>query len=95
MNAAFDIIETGTRIEGVPFSPTRESIREFCDASLDYNPLHLDDDYMKNSFGKTTFGDQLPTNAAGYLLVEEPTTRTAVAGVFACGDVTDPPAPTA
>ena len=56
MNAAFDIIETGTRIEGVPFSPTRESIREFCDASLDYNPLHLDDDYMKNSFGKTTFG---------------------------------------
>ena len=36
------------------------------------------------------FGDQLPTNAAGYLLVEEPTTRTAVAGVFACGDVTDP-----
>ena len=56
MNAAFDTIETGTRIEGVPFSPTRESIREFCDASLDYNPLHLDDDYMKNSFGKTTFG---------------------------------------
>ena len=56
MNAAFDTIQIGTRIEGVPFSPTRESIREFCDASLDYNPLHLDDDYMKNSFGKTTFG---------------------------------------
>jgi thioredoxin reductase (NADPH) len=36
------------------------------------------------------FGEQLPTNAAGYLLVEEPTTRTAVPGVFACGDVTDP-----
>ncbi len=36
------------------------------------------------------FGGQLPTNAAGYLLVEEPTTRTAIAGVFACGDVTDP-----
>ena len=36
------------------------------------------------------FGDQLATNAAGYLLVEEPTTRTAVPGVFACGDVTDP-----
>ena len=55
MNAAFDIIETGTRIEGVPFSPTRESIREFCEASLDFNPLHLDDNYMKGSFGKTTF----------------------------------------
>ena len=36
------------------------------------------------------FGGQLATNAAGYLLVEEPTTRTAIFGVFACGDVTDP-----
>jgi thioredoxin reductase (NADPH) len=36
------------------------------------------------------FAGQLPTNPAGYLLVEEPTTRTAVPGVFACGDVTDP-----
>ena len=32
------------------------SIRLFCDASLDYNPLHLDDDYMKGNFGKTNFG---------------------------------------
>lgn len=36
------------------------------------------------------FAGQLPTNPAGYLLIEEPTTRTSVAGVFACGDVTDP-----
>ena len=36
------------------------------------------------------FGGQLPTNPAGYLLVEEPTTRTSVPGLFACGDVTDP-----
>ena len=35
---------------------SRESIRLFCDASLDYNPLHLDDDYMKGNFGKTNFG---------------------------------------
>jgi 3-hydroxybutyryl-CoA dehydratase len=41
---------------GALLAVTRESIREFCDASLDYNPLHLDDDYMKGSFGKTTFG---------------------------------------
>ncbi|MGE0639063.1 MAG: thioredoxin-disulfide reductase [Thermoanaerobaculia bacterium] len=36
------------------------------------------------------FRDQLPMNATGYLLVEEPTSRTAVPGVFACGDATDP-----
>jgi thioredoxin reductase (NADPH) len=36
------------------------------------------------------FEDQLPMNATGYLLVEEPTTRTPIPGVFACGDVTDP-----
>jgi 3-hydroxybutyryl-CoA dehydratase len=56
MNNAFDNIKSGQRIEGTPFSPTRESIREFCEASLDFNPLHLDDDYMKGNFGKTSFG---------------------------------------
>jgi acyl dehydratase len=49
-------IAPGTQITGTPFSPTRESIRAFCEASLDYNPLHLDDDYMQGSFGKTQFG---------------------------------------
>jgi len=48
--------QLGHKIDGTPFSPTRESIRQFCEASLDFNPLHLDDDYMKGSFGKTTFG---------------------------------------
>ena len=33
---------------------------------------------------------QLPMNAVGYLEVAEPTTRTAVPGVFAAGDVSDP-----
>jgi 3-hydroxybutyryl-CoA dehydratase len=46
----------GHKITGTPFSPTRESIRAFCEASLDFNPLHLDDDYMKGNFGKTNFG---------------------------------------
>lgn len=48
--------EPGFRIVGTPFSPTRESIRAFCEASLDFNPLHLDDDYMKGDFGRTNFG---------------------------------------
>ena len=35
------------------------------------------------------FKDQLATDADGYLLVEPPSTRTAIDGVFACGDVVD------
>lgn len=56
MTNAFNTLVIGQKIEGTPFSPTRESIREFCEASLDFNPLHLDDNYMKGSFGKTSFG---------------------------------------
>jgi 3-hydroxybutyryl-CoA dehydratase len=56
MTNTLNVIQPGQKIEGTPFSPTRESIREFCEASLDFNPLHLDDNYMKGSFGKTSFG---------------------------------------
>ncbi|VIO70990.1 MaoC family dehydratase [Bradyrhizobium ivorense] len=54
--ANFDTLKAGDSIEGPAFAVSRESIRLFCDASLDYNPLHLDDDYMKGDFGKTNFG---------------------------------------
>lgn len=56
MNTTFESISVDDQIEGPRFEVTRETIREFCDASLDYNPLHLDDDYMKGNFGKTAFG---------------------------------------
>ena len=52
----FENLAIGDTINGPKFAVSRESIRLFCDGSLDYNPLHLDDDYMKNSFGKTNFG---------------------------------------
>jgi thioredoxin reductase (NADPH) len=35
------------------------------------------------------FDGQLATDPEGYLLVEQPSTRTAIDGVFACGDVVD------
>jgi acyl dehydratase len=54
--ASFETLAPGQRIEGPVFAVSRETIRAFCDASLDYNPLHLDDDYMQGSFGKTSFG---------------------------------------
>ena len=59
MSDVYDSIEPDMKIEGTPFSPTRESIREFCEASLDFNPLHLDDEYMTGGFGKTRFTKKL------------------------------------
>ncbi len=56
MNNDFDRLSDGDTIDGPSFAVSRESIRLFCDASLDYNPLHLDDDYMKSDFGRTNFG---------------------------------------
>jgi len=56
MTTTFDSLGEGDVIDGPEFAVSRESIRLFCDASLDYNPLHLDDDYMKGNFGKTNFG---------------------------------------
>jgi 3-hydroxybutyryl-CoA dehydratase len=55
-NASFESLQTGLTINGSPFTVTRQTIRDFCDGSLDYNPLHLDDKYMEGSFGKTQFG---------------------------------------
>ena len=56
MTSSFETLSAGDIINGPKFAVRPESIRLFCDASLDYNPLHLDDDYMKGNFGKTNFG---------------------------------------
>jgi 3-hydroxybutyryl-CoA dehydratase len=56
MTVTFDTLNIGDVIDGPRFAVSRESIRLFCDASLDYNPLHLDDEYMTGNFGKTNFG---------------------------------------
>ena len=42
MTITFDSLADGDTIEGPKFAVSRESIRLFCDASLDYNPLHLE-----------------------------------------------------
>ena len=51
----FDGIAAGEAFSGEPFAVTRETLREFAEGSLDFNPLHLDDDYMQGEFGKTRF----------------------------------------
>jgi 3-hydroxybutyryl-CoA dehydratase len=56
VTTTFEKLNVGDTIAGPKFAVSRESIRLFCDASLDYNPLHLDDEFMKGDFGKTNFG---------------------------------------
>lgn len=56
MSVTFASLAPGHRIEGLDFTVSRETIRAFCEGSLDFNPLHLDDNYMAGSFGKTNFG---------------------------------------
>lgn len=62
-------IKQGLVINGAAFSPTRETIWEFCEASLDYNPLHWDDDYMKSDFGKTNFGGIIMHGMSNFSLI--------------------------
>jgi acyl dehydratase len=69
MDNLFETLSSGYRIEGPEFVVTRESIRAFCDASIDYNPLHLDDNYMKGNFGKTNFGGIIMHGMTNYGLI--------------------------
>jgi acyl dehydratase len=55
MSNAYDTLKQGDTVAGPKFQVSRETIREFCEASLDFNPLHWDDGYMEGSFGKTKF----------------------------------------
>ena len=54
-HAEFDKITSGEKITGRPFTVTRETIADFALGSLDFNPLHFDEDYMEEQFGKTKF----------------------------------------
>jgi thioredoxin reductase (NADPH) len=68
---------TGVRVRDVGTGETRE--------------LATDGVFMAIGHDPTTalFRDSLELDAAGYLVVHEPTTATSVPGVFAAGDVTD------
>lgn len=68
MKKAFDL-ETGLIIEGASFSPTRETIWNFCEASLDYNPLHWDDEYMQSDFGGTNFDGIIMHGMSNFSLI--------------------------
>lgn len=69
MNNTTVHIAEGLEILGSPFTPTRETIWKFCEASLDYNPLHWDDNYMKSDFGKTNFGGIIMHGMSNFSLI--------------------------
>jgi 3-hydroxybutyryl-CoA dehydratase len=66
----FEEIGVGQIIDGRPMEVTREKIREFAEASLDFNPMHLDDEYMaKNDFGKTKFDKVIAHGMMNFSLI--------------------------
>ena len=48
-------IQVGHVIDGPSINVTKDMIREFAEASFDFNALHLDDKFMERKFGKTKF----------------------------------------
>lgn len=66
---AFAAINEGDSFQGEPFKPTRETIKRFAEASLDFNPLHFDDNYMANNFGKTNFGGVIMHGMQNFALI--------------------------
>ena len=57
MKDPYENIEVGDVINGSDMKIDQDKIAEFAEATLDYNPLHLDEKFMEStSFGKTKYG---------------------------------------
>jgi 3-hydroxybutyryl-CoA dehydratase len=69
MKQNFEELKVGEIITGRPFTVTRDTIQAFADASLDYNPLHFDDNYMEKAFGKTTFDGVIMHGMQNFALI--------------------------
>ena len=66
----FEEMGIGQVIDGRPMEITRETIREFAEASLDFNPLHLDSEFMsKQEFGKTKFKEVIAHGMTSFSLI--------------------------
>jgi thioredoxin reductase (NADPH) len=72
--------------DGVVSSVTLRDTTSGASRDLDADGLFLAIGHIPNTW---LFEDVVETDDEGYILVDEPTTRTNVPGVFACGDVMD------
>jgi thioredoxin reductase (NADPH) len=70
------------RVSGIKLSSTKTGEESFLEVSGIFVAIGHDP-------RSELFTDQLATDDEGYLLVEQPSTRTAIPGVFAAGDVVD------
>ncbi len=69
MTSVYDTIAVGEAVHGASLEVTRDTIRNFAEASLDFNPLHFDDRYMEGSFGKTRFGGVIAHGMSTFALI--------------------------
>jgi thioredoxin reductase (NADPH) len=70
------------RVSGIKLTSTKTGEESFLEVSGIFMAIGHDP-------RSELFTDQLATDDEGYLLVEQPSTRTAIPGVFAAGDVVD------
>jgi thioredoxin reductase (NADPH) len=75
-------IQGGDRVSGVTVRNTKTG----AESELEVTGLFIAIGHDPRS---ELFAGQLETDTDGYLLVDAPTTRTKIPGVFACGDVVD------
>jgi thioredoxin reductase (NADPH) len=75
-------IQGGDRVSGVTVRNTKTG----AESELEVTGLFIAIGHDPRS---ELFAGQLETDTDGYLLVDSPTTRTKIPGVFACGDVVD------
>lgn len=66
---AFESFQAQAIVQGQPFSVTKETIRAFGESTLDFNPLHFDDEFMQGNFGKTKFGGVIAHGLTSYGLI--------------------------
>lgn len=77
-----EVIEENGKVSGLRVRNVQDNTESVLDATAMFVAIGHD---PRSGF----LGGQVGTDPQGYVIVDEPTTRTNVAGVFACGDLVD------
>jgi len=77
-----EVVEENGKVAGLKVRNVQDNTESVLDATAMFVAIGHD---PRSGF----LGGQVETDAAGYVVVDEPSTRTDVEGVFACGDLVD------